>query len=383
MDGRLSRRTLLRIAGGLAVTGAAGCARQRATGQPAHRQVRMRWWGGQARSTAYQQAVAEYQRRHPAVTVVTQHSGYDGYFDAFDVQVAAGSAPDLLQMDTALVAEYVGRGELHPLDEYLGKGLDLGGFPDALLSTGRVGSRLYGVPSGTGGTLVTYDRTVLRQARVDPPPAEWTWADLRPYAAKLTKALGGRVYGSSDGGGDDEGALQIFLRQRRKDLFTRDGTLGYDAADLTEWLTFWDAMRRDRAAAPGAVTSAAHNDATKNPLIVGATAMTFGSGLEISLPTLTSHELDFVPAPQGPPGSVEGQYLSGGVLLCGFARSPVLRDSVDIIDFFANDEAAIRIMGITRGIPPTAKARAVAAAQLNPAQQRALAATDVVARRVA
>jgi multiple sugar transport system substrate-binding protein len=39
-------------------------------------------------------------------------------------------------------------------------------------------------------------------------------------------------------------------------------------------------------------------------------------------------------------------------------------------------------MGLTRGIPPTEKARQIAAAQLAPAQQRALAATDVVAERV-
>jgi multiple sugar transport system substrate-binding protein len=285
-------------------------------------------------------------------------------------------------MDTGLVSEYAGRNVLRPLDEYLGDRLDVGAFPEALLAAGKVGGTLYGVPSGTGGVLVTYDATVLKAARVDPPAADWTWADLADYAAKLTRTLGGKVYGVSDGGGDDVGAFQIFLRQRRKDLFNAAGALGYGEQDLEEWLVYWDEMRRKGAAPPGDITSAARNDAAKNPLIKGQVAMTFGSGLEISLPPLTSNELDFVPVPAGPAGSAEGQYLSGGVLLSSFARSERAAEAVEIMNFLANDEEAIRIMGLTRGIPPTEKARQIAATQLAPGQQRALAATDVVAALV-
>jgi len=343
----------------------------------------MKWWGGDARTKAYQDALAAFGKSHTDFGVKTEFSGYDGYFDKFNSEIAGGTAPDLLQMDTALVSQYAGQGVLLPLDEYIGNSLDLTGFPDALLSAGRVDGKLYGVPSGTGGVLVTYDATVLKGAKVDPPAADWTWSDLTGYATKLTGALGGKVYGVSDGGGDDEGAFEIFLRQRRKSLFTAAGALGYTEQDLHDWLAYWDELRRRKAAAPGEITSAAHNDSAKNPLITGQVAMTFGSGLEISLPPLTSHDLDFVPVPRGPSGSAEGQYLSGGVLLSTFARSGLAAQAVEVIAFFANDETAIKIMGLTRGIPPTEKARQIASAQLAPAQQRALAATDVVAKLVA
>src|SRR5206468_10855694 len=108
------------------------------------------------------------------------------------------------------------------------------------------------------------------------------WTDLAAYAATLTQKLGGRAYGVSDGGGDDVGAFEIFLRQRRKDLFTSAGALGYVEQDLQEWLTYWDELRKSKAAPPGDVTEAAHNDSAKNPLVTGHVAMTFGSGLEIS-----------------------------------------------------------------------------------------------------
>ena len=345
--------------------------------------LRMTWWGGEARTKAYQEALAAFSRSHKDIVVKTDSSGYDGYFDRVNADIASGAPPDLLQMDTALVSEYAGRGILRPLDEYVGRALDVGAFPSALLAAGTVDGKLYGVPSGTGGVLVTYDATTLKTVNAQPPPSDWTWPDLAEYATKLAEKLGGKVYGVSDGGGDDEGALQIFVRQRNKDLFTAEGALGYEAQDLHDWLTYWDEMRKRKAAPPGEITSAAQNDSAKNPLITGHVAMTFGSGLEISLPPLTSHELDFVPVPNGPPGSAEGQYLSGGVLLSVFARSTSASQAVGVIDFLANDEEAIRTMGLTRGIPPTERAREVAATQLGPAQQRALAATDVVAARVA
>jgi multiple sugar transport system substrate-binding protein len=381
----VSRRNLIRL-GGVVVTasalqGVTACADKEATRSAAR--LRMMWWGGDARTKAYQEALAAYGRKHDTVTVTPDFSGYDGYFDKFDAEVAGGKAADIVQMDTALVSEYAKRGVLRPLDGYLGNRLDLSGFPEALLAAGKVDGKLYGVPSGTGGVLVTYDATVIKAAGATPPTADWTWPGLTEYATKLTKTLGGKVYGVSDGGGDDVGAFQVFLRQRRKDLFTAGGQLGYAAADLEEWLTYWEEMRKRRAAAPGEVTSAAHNDSAKNPIVTGRAAMAIGSGLEISLPSLTSHELDFVPMPKGPAGSAEGEYLSGGVLLSVYDRTEWADDAASLIGFFAGDEEAVKAMGLTRGIPPTEKARQIVAAQLQPAQQRAVAATDVVAAQVA
>lgn len=344
--------------------------------------LRMKWWGGDARTKAYEAALAGYQQAHPSVTVAPEASGYDGYFRKLDSDLAGSQAADVIQMDTALVGEYAGLGMLLPLDTYVGNRIDLAGFPDTLLAAGKVGGKLYGVPSGTGAALVTFDTTLLTSIGATPPDAGWTWDGLRSYATKLTKALGGRAYGVADAGGDDQGAFQIFLRQRRMDLFTADGKLGYTAGELQEWFTYWHEMRKSGAAAPGEVTSEAQNDSSKNPLVTGRTAMTFGSGLEISLPPITEHDLDFVPVPDGPAGSAEGQYLSGGVLLSINAHSRFPDQSADLIGYFAAAETAITAMGLTRGIPPTEKARQIVAKALGPEQQRALAATNLVAERV-
>lgn len=93
-----------------ALPGAAACAGKNQNAGNASSALRMKWWGGDARTKAYQAALAEYGRTHKSVTVKTESSGYDGYFDKLDADIAGDQAADIIQMDTALVSEYAGRG---------------------------------------------------------------------------------------------------------------------------------------------------------------------------------------------------------------------------------------------------------------------------------
>ena len=45
---------------------------------------------------------------------------------------------------------------------------------------------------------------------------------------------------------------------------------------------------------------------------------------------------------------------------------PEVDGAADLIGYFANDDEAIKIMGLTRGIPPTEKARQIAATRPGP-----------------
>jgi len=180
----VSRRSLIRLGGvaaaAAAVPGLTGCGDKKEAATPGV-PLRMMWWGGDARTKAYQDALAAYGRARGSDPVKAEFSGYDGYFDKLDADVAGGNAADLIQMDTGLVKEYARRQVLRPLDGYLGNQLDLSLFPEALLAAGKVDGKLYGVPSGTGGVLVTYDVTMLRGVGAAPPQADWTWASLAGY----------------------------------------------------------------------------------------------------------------------------------------------------------------------------------------------------------
>jgi multiple sugar transport system substrate-binding protein len=384
----ISRRTLFRTASGLAAAGALGgalsaCAGGTGAGSDTGK-LTMTWWGSDERHAAYKKALASFQQKNPKIGIQETYSGYDGYFDKFNTQIAGGSAPDLMQMDTALVAQYARKGVLAPLDEYAGKSLDLTGFSKQLLTAGTVDGKLYGVPSGIGVSQLTVNRSGLEKLGLKFPDPEWTWADLKKIALDVRKKSGGKTYGVDDGGGGTLNAFEIFAREKGYQLFSTDGKkLGFTSDVLQEWWEYWAGMRKDNACPPPAITSAAHNDLTKNAVVIGKSLFTFDIGVYGAGGSITNAALDFLPTPQGDfSGAREGNYLNGGVLLSATKASKKIADSVKIMSFIAQDPTAIKDMQLLRGIPPTDKARSLISAGLDGTDKRDMANADYISQRL-
>ncbi|USQ84908.1 extracellular solute-binding protein [Streptomyces phaeoluteigriseus] len=388
MGHHISRRTLFRTASGLAAAGALGsslaaCSGGTGAGSTSSK-LTMTWWGSDERHAAYKKALATFQKDNPKIDIQETYSGYDGYFDKFNTNVAGGSAPDLMQMDTALVAQYARKGVLAPLDEYVGKSLDLTGFAKTLLANGTVDGKLYGVPSGIGVNQLTVNRSGLEALGLKLPDREWTWADLKSIAREVYKKSGGKTYGVDDGGGGTLQCFEIFAREKGQTFFSEDGKkVGFTADTLQEWWEYWAEMRKLNAAPPPAITSAAHNDLTKNAVVIGKSLFTFDSGVYGAGGSITDAQLDFLPTPQGDwSGAREGNFVNGGVLLSATKKSKRIADSVKIISFIAQNDSAIKDFQLLRGIPPTDKARNLISAGLSETDKLNMANADYISQRV-
>ena len=64
--------------------------------------------------------------------------GWDDYWTRLATQVAGGNAPDLIQMDYRYLFEYAGRGAILPLDDYMGKELNIADFGEANLAACQI-----------------------------------------------------------------------------------------------------------------------------------------------------------------------------------------------------------------------------------------------------
>ncbi|MGW6731282.1 ABC transporter substrate-binding protein [Streptomyces sp. NPDC055013] len=388
MGHQISRRTLFRTASGLAVAGALGsslsaCAGGTGAGSTSS-DLTMTWWGSDDRHNAYKKSLAYFQKQNSKIKIRETYQGYDGYFDKFNTNIAGGSAPDLLQMDTALVAQYARKGVLAPLDSYVGKALDLTGFSKTLLAAGTVDGKLYGVPSGIGVNQLTVNRSGLEKLGLKLPEREWTWADLKKVAQDVYKKSGGKTYGVDDGGGSTLQCFEVFAREKGQTFFSDDGKkLGFTSDTLQEWWEYWAEMRKTNASPPPAITSAAHNDLTKNAVVIGKALFTFDSGVYGAGGSITDAQLDFLPTPQGDfSGAREGNFVNGGVLLCATKASKKVADSVKIMNFFAQDDTAIKDMQLFRGIPPTEKARNLIASGLTETDKLNMENADYISQRV-
>jgi multiple sugar transport system substrate-binding protein len=369
----MTRRRLLSLAAGSAAAAAgagvlSACGSSSSSSGTAAKELTFRWWGGDARNKAYTDAIAIFTQK-TGIKVTTQYSGYDGYFDKLNTEFAGGNPPDLFQMDTALVSTYAAKNVLVDLSEYAKDGtLNLDTLYAPLRKGGTVGAKNYGVASGAGYAPVLYDKTVLDQLKITAPTDNWTWDDFAKLAGEISQAWGKGKYGAIDSSPDDSGAYQPWLRQKGKDLYTADGKLGYTADDLTEWFTFWDGLRRTGAICPASMLESAGDASATHPLIAGQVAMTTGWGLG-QMASLTKHDLGLILVPRSSDGKT-GQALNSGVLLSVPVKGKNPAGAAKLINFFLNDDDAIKTMMLTRGLPPSLKAKNLLLPSLDAAQKR-------------
>src|SRR5947209_5622564 len=105
---------------GLSLPGLSGCdaPAQSISGQGSS-SLRMFFWGSATRDKLTRQAIALFHQTHPDVTISSQYSSNDVYYIKLNSQIAAGHAPDLIQMDMRNIAQYVRQGTLLDLNQYI------------------------------------------------------------------------------------------------------------------------------------------------------------------------------------------------------------------------------------------------------------------------
>jgi multiple sugar transport system substrate-binding protein len=90
----------------------------------------------------------------------------------------------------------------------------------------QVGNKIVGVPALVDNLALVYNKKLFDQAGIAYPTADWTWADLRAAALKLTNASAkqfGWAY-VADGSEDTVWRFDALLWQAGGDILTPDGT---------------------------------------------------------------------------------------------------------------------------------------------------------------
>jgi len=159
-------------------------------------ELRMTWWGGQARHDRTLQVIELYESRNPHVKILPEYSGFDGYFDKLSTQFAAGNAPDIIQYGGNL-NDYVARGVVLPLDDYVGSVIDLSKHSQSMIDAATFDGKFYGVTLGTNAFGVLINKTLFEEAGVPLPSRDWTWEDFAEISLQLSQKLNG-IYGTSD-----------------------------------------------------------------------------------------------------------------------------------------------------------------------------------------
>lgn len=176
MTGRLSRRAVLRAAAATAAGVGLGGALT-ACGQTPRAGGDIVFWGASGDSVAPQQQVVDaFTAEHPGTRITVNQVPQSSTDAATSVitAVRGGTAPDVWFLDRFTVVQYAALGLLEPLSPLLAQydGADEAEFTsswlDFAIAETTYDGQLYALPTETDARGLFYNRTVLREAGVDP-----------------------------------------------------------------------------------------------------------------------------------------------------------------------------------------------------------------------
>lgn len=226
------RRTLLLAAAGvlLAALLAGGCADKEKA--PAGDSVEVQFWhamGGKL-GDVLDDLVAEFNRTHPGITVVSVSMGrYQALSQKIMAAVAAGQPPDLAQAYEAWTAELIDNGSVTPLNAYIEgpNGLsqaELDDFVPGLIENNTWDGKVYSFPFNKSVRAVYWNKDLFAEEGLRRAPYDWD--EYLGFAKRLTKDLDG------DGAIDQWGSagqisvwqFENLLLQNGGRILSEDGT---------------------------------------------------------------------------------------------------------------------------------------------------------------
>ncbi|MFI9845843.1 ABC transporter substrate-binding protein [Nonomuraea sp. NPDC051941] len=182
-----------------------------------------------------QELAAEFTKTHPNIAVDVQVTPWADYWTKLKAAVTGGAAPDVFWMNGPNFQLYASNGVIKPIEEQV----DSSVYPKPLVDLYTYDGKLYGLPKDMDTIGVWYNKTLFDAAKVKYPAADWTWADFKAAAAKLTDAKKGvHAIGAE---------LTSFQEYQYNTIYQAGGHVispdgrksGYDDPKTIEGLRFW------------------------------------------------------------------------------------------------------------------------------------------------
>lgn len=151
-------------------------------------------FGDAAEKAAYEQLVAAFEERHPAIDVALIHiPSQSDYRQRLGVDFAAGTPADVVLLNYRRYAAYAARGALEPLGPYLERSalLDQADFYPEAIQPFVWDGQLMCIPQNLSSLVVYYNRDLFRAAGLDDPAPDWSWEQFLAAARALTRDVDG------------------------------------------------------------------------------------------------------------------------------------------------------------------------------------------------
>lgn len=363
----VTRRTFL---------GAAGSALALAAmNRPAFAQdtaLRHFWWGNPERDKRTFAVIDIYNSKMPGVKVSGETLGFADYFTKLTTQIAGGNMPDVIQQGYGVLFEYIANGAVVPLDDYVGKSLDISKMDQSAIDAGTVDGKFYALSIGANSHMAMYNTRLFEEAGVKVgesfDPYAYTYDQLKELAKAIKDATG--VPGTDDNTADYQN-FSDFTVQKGANLYNEDGSYGPTQEIVEEYWSTWAAIRDAGGTPPGPESAALAgvSELSQLGVVTGKSAMSYlWSNQLVGVQGLMQDALGAAVYPNTPE-MVPGSVIQPSQFVCLTRDSRNPEAATAYMSAFVNDLDMTKVLGLERGIPSNADVRAALEPDLSPAEK--------------
>jgi multiple sugar transport system substrate-binding protein len=133
-----------------------------------------------------QKIVDAFEDANPGITVEVTTLPYSDYGTALQTDLAAGTQSDVFDLEYANYAEFQANGVLAPIEVS-----DPSVYRQSVLEAYQTDGTQYALPSSFSDVVLYYNKDLFDAAGLDYPSSDWTWADEKAAAEKLTDQAAG------------------------------------------------------------------------------------------------------------------------------------------------------------------------------------------------
>ena len=331
--------------------------------------LRFSWWGGEERLAATLDVIKQFEELNPNIKIEPEYGSSDGYADKLATQLASGTAPDIIQIDPGLMPALVSDETNYFLDLNTSS-FDFSNFDEnyyKLRINGFYDGKQLGIPTGISGGAVLVNQGLADQIGID-FHTQYTWDDIFDWAKKVREYDDSMYLICSNKDYVANILANNYAKQLSGKTFINEETkeINLTSEQWQEVYTFVKRLYDEEVIAPASYSAAYSGDNMQSDpnWIAGkyVCSFTYMSTME----TLAAANADaeytagLFPLYQG--SDVDAWNANCPQIIAINAKSKNPEAAVEFLDYFFNNEKAMKTLGCTRSVPPTAKAREICTA---------------------
>lgn len=381
----LNRRTFI-IRGGAAASSVALLSALGPSAFGQDKQVRHFWWGNPERDKRTFAVIDLYNSKNPGTVVSGETLGFADYFTKLTTQIAGGNMPDVIQQGYGVLFEYIANGAVVPLDDYVGKSLDISKLDQAAIDAGTVDGKFYALSIGANSHMALYNTRLYQEAGITVgenfDPYGYTYDDLQRIAVEIKTATG--IAGTDDNTADYQN-FSDFTVQKGANLYNEDGSYGPTQEIVEEYWSIWAAMRDAGATPPGPESAglAGVSELSQLGVVTGKSATSYlWSNQLVGAQGLMQDALGAAMYPNTAE-MIPGSVIQPSQFVCLTRDSRDPEAATAYMSAFVNDLDMTKVLGLERGVPSNSDVRAALQPDLSPAEAVSVAFFDAIQGKTA